>query len=217
MSYIFYFALVAALFSALNAQSCDVKYVNGLAPECISQKSTAPYCRLDVYTSGATTICSECLTDCDCDVGQYCSVAPETLGTCRAFSAAGRDCLPFTEAQLENSEFDASLKCADLFTVSGANASLVIDHQGTCLSGVCQYCAEFSSATKTRGFVSCVEGSGTNAPRECVWPGALIEPLEKAWQPSVYIRDRVAVWTAILFPLMVIAITVFGISAFRTK
>ncbi len=95
---------------ALNAQSCDVKYVNGLAPECISKKSTVPYCRLDVYTSGATPICGECLTDCDCDLGQYCSSAPETLGTCVAFKAAGRDCLPFTEAQLENSDFDASLK-----------------------------------------------------------------------------------------------------------
>ncbi len=103
---------------------------------------------------------------------------------------------------------------ADLFTV---NESLVLNHQGTCLNGVCQYCAEFGPVTNTRGFVSCAEGTGTKAPRECVWPGVLIEPLEKAWQPAVYIRDRVAVWTAILFPLMVIAITVFGISAFRSK
>ncbi len=75
--------------------------------------------------------------------------------------------------------------------MSGANASLVIDHQGVCLSGTCQYCAEFGAVTKTRGFVTCSEGSGTNSPRECVWPGLLIEPLDKAWQPAVYIRDRV--------------------------
>jgi len=95
---------------ALNAATCDVKYVNGLAPECISASRTTPYCRLDVYTSGASPICAACLTDCDCDVGQYCSITPETLGTCVDFKATGRDCLPFTEAQLVDSGFNAELK-----------------------------------------------------------------------------------------------------------
>lgn len=51
------------------------------------------------------------MTDCDCAVGEYCSIAPNTFGKCKIFSAIERSktnsdarpmpkCLPYTDAQL---------------------------------------------------------------------------------------------------------------------
>jgi hypothetical protein len=55
------------------AWSCTYIPTQPLSQDCINQNPTKPYCLL---ANNLTAGCFQCYTDCDCDIGQFCSRAP---------------------------------------------------------------------------------------------------------------------------------------------
>jgi hypothetical protein len=205
--------------------TCDNTQLNQLSTGCISQSKTTPYCRQFPYdTSNPGPFCYSCMTDCDCAVGEYCSIAPNTFGKCKIFSAIERSktnsdarpmpkCLPYTDAQLLDGSYPEVTKCADVFTFNG---SLFIDIAGVCLNGKCKQCRASSPASFVRAFRSCGEGEGLQTARQCVNPGNMVSFPSYFWQPGVYYQDRVAVFTTII-ALIMAGIAVLGLHGCRNS
>eukprot|EP01092_Planopodium_desertum_P016009 TRINITY_DN8788_c0_g1_i3.p1 TRINITY_DN8788_c0_g1~~TRINITY_DN8788_c0_g1_i3.p1 ORF type:complete len:109 (-),score=11.44 TRINITY_DN8788_c0_g1_i3:366-692(-) len=87
--------LVSLLFAFASAQ-CNITAVGDLSPEC---SFDTPWCTLQ-YNSTVNTACVECLSNCDCKPGQYCSSDPSTYRTCIEFEAEGKECFGYDNVQI---------------------------------------------------------------------------------------------------------------------
>eukprot|EP01092_Planopodium_desertum_P000778 TRINITY_DN11170_c0_g1_i3.p1 TRINITY_DN11170_c0_g1~~TRINITY_DN11170_c0_g1_i3.p1 ORF type:complete len:233 (-),score=8.57 TRINITY_DN11170_c0_g1_i3:23-658(-) len=210
MSRGFFFAVLIA---CIAAQCNDFEIILGggplVSPNCPEDK---PWC---VPQANATlgVFCAECASDCDCPVAQYCSSDPNNFRVCQEFSADGKDCLPYRNADLTDEDIPDTYKCADIYTVTNPftqTTNIVVNHAGNCVERKCHYCSADYPASNAN---SC-QGSLREA-RACVWPGKQKNALAVAWDPEVYKNDRVAVWLAIYVVLIVILIVLQIIGAFR--
>ena len=175
-------------------------------PTC--SNADTPYC---TQAPGATTAsCVSCVSNCDCDMDQFCSEDPNHWGTCTEFSREGNDCRSLTQKQITNSTFPDSWKCA--ITFENAQGQLMIDQQGACIEGTCKYC-DFRG---NGGMPGCGTTSGLKAPRTCVYPGYLTTPHTAPWTPGVYYETPENVWWAVFFCFLIILLAVHTITCLAT-
>merc|ERR1711879_284966 len=82
--------LLAALVLIVNSQNCPSQSIR-FDTSCYDNDKKTPYCWNTDDTNNQAT-CLECISDCDCKPGRYCSFQPgDNLGTCVKFEAQGKD------------------------------------------------------------------------------------------------------------------------------
>jgi hypothetical protein len=182
-------------------RSCTFNPFQPLSQDCYNQNPMKPYCLL---ANNATPSCFQCYSDCDCDIGQFCSSAPDTQGTCVGFLQLGAACLPYTQSQLTDPSISNTYKCASLYNQSGI---LQVDHAGVCVDGVCRQCLASDTPVNPPYyplFKTCYGYEGTNAARQCAFPGVLVPTIRKWWQPGETVRQPVFTWLAVFFPFILL-------------
>eukprot|EP01113_Clastostelium_recurvatum_P047447 TRINITY_DN8460_c0_g1_i4.p1 TRINITY_DN8460_c0_g1~~TRINITY_DN8460_c0_g1_i4.p1 ORF type:complete len:313 (+),score=35.56 TRINITY_DN8460_c0_g1_i4:127-1065(+) len=189
--------LVLALFYIIMVrcdQVCNSAMAGMIDPSCpVSQ----PYCRqLGVLHNVGQFRCRECMGDCGCPVGEYCSNGGiVNKGYCRKFTVGGLKCLPYSSMQLVDLTIDSSLKCAVLVSSEIGN-NVTVDRQGICIQGMCRMCdASQPDATCT--------GASLGGPRVCIFPGIYSSFHARNWSPGLYYEDPSLVWFTLMFLFLV--------------
>jgi hypothetical protein len=200
--YVVFLCCIVATFGQA-CPSADAQQNPPYSPSCTS--SSAPYC---VSTSGnmqPTYNCVQCISNCDCPNNQYCStnVQNGNFGKCLSFGPNGQSCRPLTNAQIANSSYPSSWKCAVTYTDS--NNNLQIDQVGACVGGTCRTCDPGNS---NAGLGLCAVGQGTNNARVCSYPGTLVTAESALWSEGLYYQNVDAVWWAIFFVFFLILIAI---------
>jgi len=196
-----------------NAQTCTQTYSNSASPDCTSLEK--PYC---VQTSAPQQplvfTCVACLTDCDCDIGEYCSgdVWDGNAGTCKTFEAEGNDCVQMTTQNLYDYAI-TQYKCADVIAKGGEVVWVDGPRDGgnylpTCIDGVCRACSPQGTF--------CYDG-GMKAPRGCAYPGNIVGAYGYNWVPGEYYQNPTAVWLAIYFPFLIIGLITLCLILWKDK
>jgi len=181
---------------SLGGTACNSSVI-GINSQCPADQ---PYC---VFITTNTTECRECKSNCDCDYNKYCSVNPETIGTCLDFTPYGITCYPYSAQQLTNANFSDTYKCAVLYT--DANNTIFIDQQGVCAIQTCRYC-DYQNGNG--GLGTCNPTSGNKLERSCVYPGTLVNTHSMPWNAQQYYSTPENVWWAIFFVLFIVFIGV---------
>eukprot|EP01092_Planopodium_desertum_P009306 TRINITY_DN3998_c0_g1_i1.p1 TRINITY_DN3998_c0_g1~~TRINITY_DN3998_c0_g1_i1.p1 ORF type:complete len:214 (-),score=38.85 TRINITY_DN3998_c0_g1_i1:115-756(-) len=205
--------LVSLLFSVCFAATiCPQLDAGGFSQPCISEDEKLPYCRTHpISQTDVEYICVECATDCDCKQGQYCSNSLQDFGVCKKFEKEGDDCLPYVNSVILNTTYSEELKCADLYV--DINGNTQADYTGTCIERKCRFCSSPASPSGFSGQTQCGgSAGGVKASRVCVWPGREVSTVDAFWTAPIYRTDRVAVWLALIFVLIVVLLAVVAFS-----
>jgi len=181
---------------------------NIISFSCSTTSATIPFCV--GTTPGNNTRCTQCRpgNNCDCPTGQYCSsLNGNTRGTCKTFAQQTKSCINYDIISLSNSTFPAAQKCADFQT---DNTTITFDFIGSCIEAICQFCDPLG------GTQGCSSTTGLLEARTCVEPGIVTIFRSSPWAPTVYYEDRVAVWMAVFFPLLVFATFFLAYIAYKS-
>jgi hypothetical protein len=179
--------------------SCEAATVNAFSESCVTEKEGAfwyPYCRQVTTGVSPQFECRECVSQCDCDLGMYCSREPGEVGQCRKFAMEGKPCRPMNASQLTSSDIDDEWKCADVYSES---STLFINHQGSCINEVCKFCSP-----GTRFNDICSPSTGIKVERACVYPGVAVDRHGLNWAAGVYHFQPLVVWSTIFFCFFVL-------------
>jgi len=196
----------------INGQICANVYQNMVSPNCTDPQK--PYC---IQSNSDNTRpqynCAECVSDCDCSSGQYCSGNTwlNLAGTCQSFGAEGIRCFPMSYNQLYDSNIPSTYKCADIVTVNNSVVYVDGPSSGTlspnkrvtslCQSGTCRAC-DAQSGSYISWTVNC--HTGLREPRICALPGIIVQADAPMWRSHEYRYNPTWVWLAIYFPFFVI-------------
>jgi len=200
---ILFFLLSFLLVFEIHSQSCTVDFVGNASPDCISLKK--PYCqRVNVPDQSSRYDCVECVNDCDCDPGQYCSVDVWNgkAGYCQNFKKAGSSCIPMDDTRKRNSKIENKWKCGDIIMKGGEIVGIDGPRVGggpACIDSVCRACSPSALGGSS---VVCQSG-GMSKPRVCALPGTFVEANAYFWRSAEYGENPTWVWLAIYFPFMI--------------
>jgi hypothetical protein len=189
--------LACALFAAGSRAACTVNTPNdlGINPTC--KDELLPYCRNNAPpTDTPSFVCVACNTDCDCDLGWFCSSEPGSVGECKEFTdKLGKECLPYSPADLRNTDLDDDLKCAITYTrdIGGGVTGTFVDKAGACFNKICRFC-DFEENTSSNTSAGCGYTAGSKAGRTCVYPGEMSFKRQANWAPGSYHRNVDAVF-----------------------
>jgi len=108
-------------------------------------------------------MCVDCISDCDCDIGEYCVTGDTRLdnyGTCQSYTdKLGTDCVPFTGSgkgtfNVQDAYHADQRVCAIFgnFTDTVGNVAPQTGNfqtlwEGTCIEGVCKECNSYLVAS----------------------------------------------------------------------
>jgi len=199
MTPLFYVVFLCCIVATFG-QACPSSDNEGFSPSCPS--ATSPYCLITSTTPAYN--CVACISNCDCPNNEFCStnVQGGTAGQCMKFGPNGQSCRPLTNAQITNSSYPSSWKCAVTYTVNG---NLQIDQVGACVGGTCRTC---DPDNPNVGLGTCDVGQGTNNARVCSYPGTLVTAESANWSEGSYYQNVEAVWWAIFFVFLMILVGV---------
>ena len=187
--------VIFGIISIVNGDCNPLDNLNGETnPSC---SATSPYC---MSTAANTYSCVSCVSNCDCELDEFCSTNPDHPYTCQKFDVAGQDCRQLTQLQITNSSYPDSWKCAKTYT---SGSILVLDQVGACIEGVCRYC-DYGNGMS--GLGQCEPLGGLKSERYCGYPGELIPGHTYYWSPGNYYQWPAHVWWAIFFCFFVIIV-----------
>jgi len=194
--------LLVALFcfSWADAQKCEV--VNGIGFNYYCPMS-APYCtNMGIFNN--TWWCRECASDCDCPINQFCSknFVSGAIGSCLDFEQNGQSCLPLSNGQLQDPNFNTSLKCA---TVTPFNLTkigpvgYVVDapRSSICKNGECVVCS---------GGAACTGAEGLGEARTCNIEGKYAKLSRSYWNPPGFFTSPTSVFLVFIMLLLTIVL-----------
>jgi len=175
----------------VKSLTCDPAFgQNTFNPQCID--ASHPYCVQTQQNPQTLFQCSQCISNCDCLLDEFCSKAAGQVGSCVKFELNGQSCLPLTKSQLLDPTIDSSKKCAMLLGTD----FLEINQEGVCVDETCRYCG-----VNGGGMTSCGPTDGMQEERTCVYPGTLVNSHYAAWA-DIYPYPSV-VWFTIFFTFVV--------------
>jgi len=199
------FSLLSFFIVSILANTCDpAKGINTFNSDCTN--SGNPYC-VAVGFSPILYDCRACVTNCDCELDEYCSQHGSSAGQCKKFQATGNSCRNLSPSQLADPTIPSSWKCAEFYT--DPSGQQLVDQAGACIAGTCQYC---SYRGTSGGLSNCDPQSGTQVERICVYPGILVNTHAASWSPGPYYENPDLVWWAIFFCLLVLIIVIQSIT-----
>jgi len=190
-------ALLGTCRALVAATSCGANYAGRPSPECVS--IDAPFCVLS-SNNPTTYQCSECLSDCDCPIGKFCSNNSYggKAGSCVKFEAEERDCVSMVSADLLDASIPDTFKCGDVVRSDNRIVMVSRPSGSACVEGICRACNPYSSTH--------ICADGRVSARGCAIPGVVTNLNGLRWASGEYYQDPAIVWQAIFFPLLIIIV-----------
>eukprot|EP01092_Planopodium_desertum_P003067 TRINITY_DN1521_c0_g1_i2.p2 TRINITY_DN1521_c0_g1~~TRINITY_DN1521_c0_g1_i2.p2 ORF type:complete len:221 (+),score=46.24 TRINITY_DN1521_c0_g1_i2:675-1337(+) len=190
---------------------CPSTDIGGFSQPCIVADEKLPYCNShQISASTSENICVECISNCDCSPGKYCSTNPNEFGVCIKFEAQGKECYPYGGGDLLDAAVPDKYKCADLYP-SLSNGDPTPNYIGSCIERKCRFCDPGASPANYNA-IDCAGSLKGN--RACVWPGSEHGAEAAFWTAGIYKTDRPAVWLALFFVLILAILVVLIIGTF---